>query len=110
MIAETQRRRPLALGKVAGKLHLTPQGDTCPDPLGLASLGVADRLRNPEEVHRGGGWHKKDTIVIAQDQVLPTHRPLSDRGGLQPILGADIEALRAGGDGSQAEDRQPDRP
>jgi hypothetical protein len=44
MFAETQGRRPLALGEVAGELQLTAQGDTCPDPFGLASLGVADRL------------------------------------------------------------------
>jgi hypothetical protein len=53
MIAETQGRRPLALGKVAVELQLPAQGDACPDPFGLASLGVADRLRNPEEVHSG---------------------------------------------------------
>src|SRR5215211_1251234 len=109
MITETQRRRPLALRKVAVKLQLTAQGSTCPDPFGLASLGVADRLRNPEEVHSAGGWHKEHAIVIAQDHVLPTHRPLSDRGGFQRIVGADIEALGAGWDRSQAEDRQPDR-
>ena len=109
MIAETQRWRPLALGKVAVKLQLTAQGDACPDPFGLASLGVADRLRNREEVPSGGGGHKKYAIVIAQDQVLPAHRPISYRGRRQRILGADIEALRAGGDCSQAEDRQPDR-
>jgi hypothetical protein len=75
MIAETQGRRPLALRKVAVELHLTAQGDTCPDPFGLAVLGVADRLRKREEVHSAGGWHKEHAIVIAQDQVLPTHRP-----------------------------------
>ena len=109
MIAETQRRRPLALGKVAVKLQLTAQGSTCPDPFGLASLGVADRLRKREEVSRAGGWHKEHAILIAQDQVLPTHRPISYRGGLQRIVGADIEALGAGWNCSQAEDRQPDR-
>ena len=80
MIAETQGRRPLALGKVAVELQLTAQGDTCPDPFGLASLGVADRLRQREEVHSAGGWHEEDAIVIAQDQVLPTYRLISDRG------------------------------
>jgi hypothetical protein len=76
----------------------------------LASLGVADCLRKREQVHSAGGWHKEDAIVIAQDQVLPTHRPISDRDRLQRIVGAGIEALRAGWDCSQAEDRQPDRP
>jgi hypothetical protein len=80
MLAETQGRRPLALGKVTVELQLTGQGDTCPDPVGLASFGVADRLGKPEEVHSPGGWHKEDAIVIAQDHVLPTHHSLSDRG------------------------------
>ena len=44
MIAETQGRRPLALGKVAVELHLSAQGDTCAELSGLAPLGVADRL------------------------------------------------------------------
>jgi hypothetical protein len=109
MIAESQGRRLLTLRKVGVELHLTAQGDTCTDPFGLASLSVADRLRKREEVHSAGGWHKKHAIVIAQDQVLPTHRPISYHGGLQRIVATDIEALRAGWDRSQAEDRQPDR-
>jgi len=99
----------LALSKVGGKLHLTAQGDTCTDPFGLASLGVADRLRKHENVPSARGWHKDHAIVIAQDQVLTTHRPISHRGGLHRSLGTDIEALKAGWDRSQAEDRQPNR-
>jgi hypothetical protein len=59
MIAETQRRRSLALGKVAVELQLTAQGYPCPRPFGLASLGVADCLRRREEVHSAGGWNKR---------------------------------------------------
>jgi hypothetical protein len=81
MITETQRRRSLALGKVAVELQLTAQGYPCPRPFGLASLGVTDRLRKPEEIHSPGGWHKEDAIVIAQDQVLPTQRhEITDAG------------------------------
>jgi hypothetical protein len=79
MIAEGQGRRLLALRKVGVELHLTAQGDTRTHPFGLASLSVADRLRQREEVHRAGGWHKEHAIVIAQDQVLPTHRPRLSR-------------------------------
>jgi len=109
VIAETQGRRLLALSTVGVELHLTAQGDTCADPFGLASLGVADRLGEREKFLSAGGWHEEHAIVIAQDQVRTTHRPISHRGGLQRILGTDIEALRAGGNRSQAEDRQPDR-
>jgi hypothetical protein len=79
MIAERQGRRLSTLRKVAVELQLTAQGDTCTDPFGLASLGVADRLRKREQVHSAGGWHKEHAIVIAQDQVLPTHRPRLSR-------------------------------
>ena len=109
MIAETQGRRLPALSKVGVKLHLTTQGDTRTDSLGLASLGVADRLRKREDVRSAGAWHKEHAVVIAQNQVLTTHRALSHSGGLQRILGTDFEALRAGWDRSQAEDRQPNR-
>ncbi len=109
MIAETQGRRLSALSKVGVKLHLTAQGDTSTDSVGLAPLGVADRLRKREDVPSAGGWHKEHAIVIAQDQVLTPHRPISYYGGLQRSLGTDIEALRAGWDRSQAEDRHPNR-
>jgi hypothetical protein len=82
MIAETPGRRLVALSKVGVKLHLTAQGDSGADPFGLASLGVADRFRKREDVPSADGWHKEQAIVIAQDQVLTTHRPFSHRGGL----------------------------
>jgi hypothetical protein len=67
VFAETQGRRLLALSKVRVKLHLTAQKDTCTDPFGLVSLGVADRLRKREDFLSAGGWHKEHAIVIAQD-------------------------------------------
>src|ERR687891_1031567 len=109
MITESQGRRLLALRQVGVEPHLTAQGDTGTDPFGLASLRVADRLRKREDVHSSGGLHKEHTIVIAKDQILPTHCPISHRGGLQRILGTDIEALRASWDRSEAEDRQSNR-
>jgi len=67
MIAETQRRRLLAPNKVGVKLHLAAQGDTGTDPFGLASLGVADRLRAREDVPGASDGHKEHAVVIAQD-------------------------------------------
>ena len=109
MIAETQGRGPLALGQVAVELHLTAQGDTCAELSGLAPLGVADRLGQGEDFPGAAGWDEQHAIVIAQDQVLPIHGPISHRGGRQRIEDPGIETLRAGRDRSQAEDRQPDR-
>jgi hypothetical protein len=71
------------------------------------SLGVADRLCEREDVPSAGGWHKQHAIVIAKDQVRTADGPTAHSGGLQCVRGADIEALRTGGDRSQAEDRQP---
>lgn len=96
VIAEAQGRRPLALGKVGFELHLTAQGDTCTDPFGLASLGVADRLRERDDIPSADGWHKEQPIVIAQDHVLTTHSPIVHSGELQRVVGTDIKALRAG--------------
>src|SRR5918996_986760 len=109
MIAERQGRGLLALRKVDDELHLAAQGDTCTHPFGLASLGVADPLRKREEVVSAGSRHEEHPIVVAQDQVLPTHRPLSHGGDLQRIMGTGIKALGPGWDRSQAEDRQPNR-
>src|SRR5689334_5963388 len=110
MFAETQVRVLLSPGKVSIKLQLATQGDTCSRLLSLVSLGVANRLRQHKEVFRAGGWDKEYSIVIPQHQVIPAYCPLPDSGPLQRILGAGIEALRAGGKASQAEDRQPNRP
>lgn len=96
VIAKAQGRRPLALGKVGFELHLAAQGDTCLDPFGLASLGVADRLRERDDIPSTDGWHQEHPIVIAQDHVLTTHSPISHSGELQRIMGTGIEALRAG--------------
>src|SRR3984957_5106851 len=109
VIAETQGGHPLALGQVAVELHLTAQGDACAELSGLAPFGVADRLRQREDFPGATGRHEQHAIVIAQDQVLAIHGPLSHRGGGQRIGDPGIETLRAGRERAQAEDRQPDR-
>jgi hypothetical protein len=109
VFAEAQGRCSSALSKVGVELHLSAQGDTFSDPFSLASLGIADHLRNGEDLLGACGLHKEHAIVIAQDQVLPIHRPLSYRGGLQRTFRTGIDALRAGWDRSQAEHWQPDR-
>jgi hypothetical protein len=80
VIAETQGRCPLALGKVAVELHLSAQGGTCAELSGLAPLGVADRLGKREDFPGAAGRHEQHAIVIAQGQVLPVHGPVSHRG------------------------------
>ncbi len=55
VIAETQGRCPLALGKVAVELHLAAQGDACAELSGLAPLGVADRLGKGEDFPGAAG-------------------------------------------------------
>jgi len=110
VVAETEGRRLLALCKVDIKLNLATQGNTSTHEFGLAPLGVADGLGKREDVPSACDWHKQHAIVIAEDQVLAAHRPISHDGGLQRIFGTDVESLRAGWDRSQAEDRQPDRP
>ena len=85
VLAETQGRYLLALGKVAVELHLTAQGDTCVDLSGLAPLGVADRLREREDIPGAAGRHEQHAIVIPQDQVLTIYGPISHRGGRQRI-------------------------
>jgi hypothetical protein len=107
MITEAQRRCLSALSKVGVELHLRPQGDTCTDPFGLASLGVADCLREREDVPGGGGRHKQHAIVIAEGYVVTAHCPIAHSGRLQCVLRTNIEAPRSGGDRSEAEDRQP---
>src|ERR1051326_4874993 len=110
MIAEAEGRRLLALSEIGPKLNLAPQGNTSTHEFGLAPLGVADGLGKREDVASACDWHKQHAIVIAEDQVLAAHRPISHDGGLQRIFGTDVESLRAGWDRSQAEYRQPDRP
>ena len=43
------------------------------------------------------GRDEQHAIVIAQDQVLPIHGPISHRGGRQRIQDPGIEALRPAG-------------
>jgi hypothetical protein len=110
VIAETEGRRLFAPCKVDAKLNLATEGNASPHEFGLAPLGVADCLREREDFSGACDWHNQHAVIIAEDQVLAAHRPISHGGGLQRILGSDVEALRAGWDRSQAEDRQADRP
>lgn len=98
----------MALSKVGVKPHLTSQGVASTHPFGLAPFGVADTLTKRKNLPRPDGWHEQHAIVITKDDVLPGHRPIADRRGVQRILGTVIKALRTGRDGSKAEDRQPD--
>src|SRR2546429_4983013 len=107
VVAETEGRRLFALCKVDVKLNLATQGNTSTDEFGLAPLGVADGLGKREDVPSACDGHKQPAIVIAEDQVLAAHRPISHDDGLQPIFGTDVESLRAGWDRSQPEDRRP---
>jgi len=91
VIAESQRRCPLALGKVAVEPHLSAQGDACAELFGLAPLGVADRLRErvisvgslSKTVWAGPriGWVRAPGPVIARlGRLLAVH----DLGGNIP--------------------------
>src|SRR5258706_7630542 len=110
MVAEAEGRRLLAFSEVGPKLNVATQRNTSMHEFGLAPLGVADGLGKREDVPSACDWHKQHAIVIAEDQVLAAHPPISHEGGLQRIFGTDVESLRAGWDRSQAEDGKPDRP
>jgi len=99
----------LSPSKVPVEPHLAPERFSSTHLLGLASLGVADLLRRREELPSVDGRHEQHAVVVAEDDILPRHSPLSDRGGVQRIRGTVVEALRAGGDRSEAKQGQPDR-
>ncbi len=106
MITESQRRRLLALSKIRVELHLTPHGNTCTDKVSLASLGVANGFRKREDFVGTGSRQEEHAIVIAENQVISTHDPISHGGRLERIRGTGVEPLRARWDRSQAEHRQ----
>jgi xylulokinase len=110
MLAKAQGGRALALREVGAELYLCAQRDACPDALGLAPLGIADRLGQREDLLGPRAGQEEHSIIVAQNQILAAHRPVSDDGGLQRVMRAGAGLEGASGDRSQAEDRQPDRP
>ena len=69
---------------------ITPQNCRPKPPLTPA------RSFRDEDFPGAAGRDEQHAIVIAQDQVLPIHGPISHRGGRQRIQDPGIEALRAG--------------
>src|SRR5215469_18276303 len=77
---------------------------------GLAPLGIPDPLGQREDLLGLRAGYEEDAVIVAENQILAAHCPVSDDGGLQRVMRAGVEPEGASGDRSQAEDRQPDRP
>lgn len=97
------------ISKVGGEFKLGAQGDASPDPRHLAALGVADFLGDGHDVPSSIGRNEQDTVVVSQDDVRITDRPLPHLRDLQSIIGAIAEASWASRNRAQAEYGQADR-